>query len=942
MRSAARWFGVCLCLSSATAQQFVISTYAGGAPPLPLPVPGTSVSVGAPISVAADEKGNVYFASPDLNSIFKLDRSGIVTRVAGSSKTGYSGDGGPATDAKMNIVFGNASAPSAGLAVDRSGNLFIADTSNHAIRRVSPAGIITTVAGTGVAGFSGDDGPAVGAQLAYPWGVAVDPAGNLFIMDAFNYRVRKVAVSGIITTLAVVNGWGLAVDGESNVFVVSLGSAITRISSDGTVSTVPGTGMIFPPAGPLGAGGWSVAVDSHGTLFVADGYAGVYSVSSAGTVTAVAGTNSVGYSGDGGPAINAQFSNPSGVAVDRDGNLLIADRINGRIRMVSPVGVVTTVAGNGTGRFLVDCSSSRYAVPPGDPGPANSAQLQYPLGVAVDHDGSLLIADAGDDRIRKVSASGAIATVAGTGSCGFSGDGGPAAAAQLNGPAAVAVDGNGNFWIVDFGNGRIRKVSSGGIISTVAGDGTPGFSGDGGPANQARLNLGWPVGVAVDSRGNVFFPDAGNNRVRRISADGIITTVAGDGSYGFARDGGQATSTSVSNPRGVAVDSADNLFIAEDGRIRKVSRDGTIITVAGGLTSSQLASSGDGGPADSARFGWPVGVAADSGGNLLIADPGVNFEGGDFDDPQVDERIRWVSADGIITTIAGTGVTDFSGDGGPATRATFNGSIGVAVDGAGNVYVADALNGVVRILRPANTSVLIGAVVDAASQHADPLSPGKIVVIYGDGLGPPQLIRNQPNDGQFGTGVGGTTVSFNGIAAPILYSSSTQVAAVVPYAVSGSTARVSVSYQKQVSADYMVPLAIAAPSIFTANQGGWGQTAAINIVDGTVNTPANPVKIGGSISLYATGEGQTAPSGVDGKVGGSMAPGPVLPVTVMIDGIPAVVEYAGGEPGQIAGLMQVNVRIPVGVRPGGYVPVVLRVGDASAKQDAVWIAVSAN
>ncbi len=230
---------VVLLSSAASAQPYVISTYAGGAPPVAAPIQGTSVSIGAPISVAADERGNVYFASPDLNAVFKLDPSGLLARVAGSSRLGYSGDGGPATAANMNLWFGNASAVSSGLAVENAGNLFLADTTNHCVRRVSPGGIITTVAGTGVAGFSGDGGPAVDAKLLYPWGVAVDPEGKLFIMDAFNFRVRKVSTSGIITTLANVGGWALGVDTAGNVFVTAPGDGIagatSKISVSGTV-----------------------------------------------------------------------------------------------------------------------------------------------------------------------------------------------------------------------------------------------------------------------------------------------------------------------------------------------------------------------------------------------------------------------------------------------------------------------------------------------------------------------------------------------------------------------------------------------------------------------------------------------------------------------------------------------------------------------------------
>jgi uncharacterized protein (TIGR03437 family) len=229
--------------------------------------------------------------------------------------------------------------------------------------------------------------------------------------------------------------------------------------------------------------------------------------------------------------------------------------------------------------------------------------------------------------------------------------------------------------------------------------------------------------------------------------------------------------------------------------------------------------------------------------------------------------------------------------------------------------------------------------VDAASQRAEPVAPGKIVVIYGAGLGPAQLVRNQPRNGQFGTAVDETVVSFNGIAAPVLYASATQVAAVAPYALGGAMAQVTVTYRGLESETFAVPVALSAPSVFTSNQTGAGQAAAIHAPDGAVNTAANPVRVGGSISLFATGEGQTSPGGVDGRVSGASLTRPVLPVSVMIGGISATVQYAGTAPGQVAGLMQVNVQIPSGVQPGGYVPVVLQVGDR-ASGSAVWIAVA--
>ncbi len=249
---------------------------------------------------------------------------------------------------------------------------------------------------------------------------------------------------------------------------------------------------------------------------------------------------------------------------------------------------------------------------------------------------------------------------------------------------------------------------------------------------------------------------------------------------------------------------------------------------------------------------------------------------------------------------------------------------------AGSVYFVDSENSVVRLLRPPDRAVLISAVVDAASQRHGPVSPGKIVVLYGAGLGPSELTRGRPNDGQFAAQLAGTAVSFNGIAAPILYTSSTQVAAVVPYTLTGTTAQVTVSYRGETSAAFDLPVAPSAPGIFTSNQTGAGQAAAINAIDGTVNSAANPVKIGGYISLYATGEGQ------------STSARPILPVSITVGGIPAMVQFAGGAPGQVAGLMQVNAQIPAGVQAGGYVRVVLQVGAVATTPGAVWIAVSEN
>ena len=333
-------------------------------------------------------------------------------------------------------------------------------------------------------------------------------------------------------------------------------------------------------------------------------------------------------------------------------------------------GTITTVAGGGSDL--------------GDGGPATSAQLRRPIGIAVDGTGNVYIADNRDHRIRKVDTSGTITTVAGTGAGGFSGDGGPATSAQLRRPRGVALDGAGNLYIADSENNRIRKVDTSGTITTVAGGGSD--LGDGGPATSAQLRR--PIGVAVDGTGNLYIADTDSYRIRKVDTSGTITTVAGTGAGGFSGDGGPATNAQLSFPMGVALDGAGNVYIADNFnyRIRKVDTSGAITTVAGtgaGGLSGDGGDLGDGGPATRAELNQPTGVALDSAGNLYIADLANN-------------RVWKVDTNGAITTVAGTGVEGFSGDGGLATSAELNGPQGVALDSAGNLYVADTGNQRIR------------------------------------------------------------------------------------------------------------------------------------------------------------------------------------------------------------------------------------------------------
>jgi sugar lactone lactonase YvrE len=324
-------------------------------------------------------------------------------------------------------------------------------------------------------------------------------------------------------------------------------------------------------------------------------------------ITTVAGTGAQGFSGDGGLAIRARLAYPDSVAVDAAGNVYFADVLNSRVRRIDSRGVITTVAGSDTAGFS------------GDGGPATDAQLASPVGVAVDAAGNLYFADLGNDRVRRVDTHGTITTVAGsgTGLATFAGDGGSADHARLNAPDDVVVDASGNLYISDYANYRVRRVDTRGVITTVAGTGVPGFSGDGGPATRAELDA--PDGLAVDAAGNLYIAEGGDERVRRVDTHGVITTVAGTGTQGFSGDGGPATRAQLWSPKYLATDPAGNLYIAELGneRVRRVDTHGVITTVAGAGTTGF---SGDGGPAVFARFDHLSGVTSDWAGNLYVAD----------------------------------------------------------------------------------------------------------------------------------------------------------------------------------------------------------------------------------------------------------------------------------------------------------------------------------
>jgi uncharacterized protein (TIGR03437 family) len=906
---------VCLRL---TAQTYVVSTIAGGAP-APAVAAATSLPLGGLGRVGSDSSGNIYFTT--LNSVYQLASSGTVTRIAGNGTPGFSGDGGPATSAQLNSP--------QGVAVDSSGSVYISDTGNERIRVVSK-GTISTFAGNGTSGSNGDYGDPKQAQLHLPLGLAVDSSGNLYIADSANNVIRQVT-GGIIYTFAGNHIQGFSAEGgpavvaalntpyditfdkNGNMYIADTGNARIRlVNTAGVITTFVGGGTTYTEGGlataSVLAGPRGVGVDSSGNLYVADADGNrIYKVVN-NVITTFAGTGGNGFAGDGSSASKAQINAPSSIALDTSGNVYFTDSGNARIRKIAS-GTISTVVGNGVTSYS------------GDGGSAQSALMSAPAGAVSASGGVVYISDTNNQRIRKIASDGTVSTVAGTGTSGFGGDGGSATAAQLSYPSGLAVDASGSVYISDTANQRVRKLS-GGTISTVAGNGTSGYGGDGSSATSAQLNS--PAGIAVDNAGNLYIADFSNQVVRKVSAGGTISTLAGNGLAGYSGDGGPAAQAQLNGPSGVAVDSSGNVFVADSGNhvVRKITPGGTITTFAG---NGAAATSGDGGPAASASLALPTAVAVDSQGDLFITDSSAN-------------RVRLVNAGGVITTIAGAGTPGYGGDNGPALSALFNGLIAVSLDPSGNLYLADRVNNVIRLLQPVSGTPAVGAATNAASGLSGSISPGEALTIYGNGIGPVKLVPYQPDsDGAIPMQTGGTTVYVNGVLAPVLYAWANQVAIQVPYEVTPGGGAITVQYAGRVSLQLATTIAPSSPGLFTLNESGKGQAVAIN-EDGSVNTVASPASQGHVISLYATGYGQVAPVVRDGVPNPAGSAAPLQRVSATINGLPAVVGYVGGDVGIPAGTIRIDIRVPAGVT-GAAVPITIQIGGGSS-QPGVTVAVN--
>ena len=631
--------------------------------------------------VTVDSEGNLYISHRSKNRIRKVSKDGIITTIAGNGRAGFSGDNSSALKASLNFP--------AGLCLDPMGNLYVADRNNHRIRRIDTSGMITTIAGTGSPDWGGDGGPAVEAHLNYPSDLECDGKGNLYISDRSNNRIRKVNSKGVISTIA-----GLG---------------------------VPAFGGDFGPATeaflkyPFG-----IELDHKGNLYIADrGNNRIRKVDPQGIITTVAGDGTHFFAGDYGPATRASLAYPTDVVADNRGNLYIADRNNNRIRRVDHLGIMTTVMG--IGRYEYN----------GDNEIASETSLHLPFALTLSLDGKLIVVDRNHFRIRSMDLkSHSIATLAGNGDSWFRGDGGPGPGATLEFPSGIGVDSKGNIIFSDKMHNRLRFIDSKDYIYTLAGSGYQGNEGDDGPVSEASLYL--PDAMTVDQKDNIYFisPQGSSNFVRKIDPQGRITRFAGNGVLGDTGNGGPAVLASFGVIKDLAVDGEGNVYLADltNRKIRKVDSRGIVSTLAsdtwvkiadeeihpngiainslGEIFISDSGSSkirkidrnqnvtifagtgefkdfGDGGPAIQAGIRSPGGLTFSRDGELYIAE-------------ETSHRIRKIDKEGTIILVAGTGIAGYGGDGGPAIHAQLKSPYRMVFDKEGNLYFSDRDNHRIR------------------------------------------------------------------------------------------------------------------------------------------------------------------------------------------------------------------------------------------------------
>jgi sugar lactone lactonase YvrE len=598
--------------------------------------------------------------SPDLSGLFE---------IAGDFGGAGSLDGA-GTAARFNGIYGIAS--------DAAGNLYVTDTSNFTVRKVTPGGVVTTFAGAAsLAGAT--DGIGAAARFESPTGIAVAANGDIYVADAVSLKIRKITPAGAVTTLAGsgasgnANGpgatasfsspKGIAIDSGGNVYVADMfNNAIRKVTPAGVVSTFA-IGVSFPQY---------VAVDGSDNIYVPDRNT-IVAITQGGVATTLAGTLNVSGYVDGTGAA-ARFFGPSGIAVDGSGNVYVADSVNYRIRKVTPAGVVTTLAGSGT------LGSAD--------GTGTAAQFAYPLGIAIDPAGTVYVSEGTNHTIRRISMPAAVVTLlAGAPAKSGSSDGAGSAARFVQ-PGGITADSAGNLFVADSNNNTIRSITPAGAVSTLAG--SPGVMGSlDGSGSAARFLF--PRSLTTGPDGNMYVADSSNNRIRKLTTAGVVTTLAGSS---FGSNDGTGASAQFKSPYGIGADNNGNLYVADNGNqtVRKVTPAGVVTVFAGttGVTGSTDATGA------AAKFNSPAGVAVDGNGDVYVADNG-------------NHTIRKITPAGVVSTLAGSAGSTGSADG-IANAARFNSPSALAVGTDGNLYVTDQGNHTIRKVTQAGVVTTVAGV----------------------------------------------------------------------------------------------------------------------------------------------------------------------------------------------------------------------------------------
>jgi len=680
-----------------------------------------------------------------------------------------------------------------GVAVSH-GNVYFADALDNRIRVMGGNGTLQTVAGTGRPGFSGDGGPAKSAQLNRPYSIALDSAGNLYVADLGNARVRRIDIHGIITTVA--------------------GGGTTTLTASAPAGIDALTAQLISPR--------NVATAPDGSLYISD-FDGqyVYRLDAGGTLTIVTGTGVKGFYGDGGDPTIAQVAYPAGLAVRADGSLYVADSGNARVRKISD-GVITTVAQvPEVVDVVLDASNNLYVAAAGILGNPNSpvpdSDQLMPRALALTPTGNILFSSG--SIIQAAEPTGLRMTIAGLNGAGAWGDGGPATLARFAEPAGCALDAAGNLYIADTGENRIREVTPQGVISTVYGTG-----------DAATLN--GPRAVAIAADGSLLIADTGNGRVLRRNSSGAVSTLVDH----------------LSTPSYLFPDPDGDVYIAETeaDRVTRIAQDGSsgflpvvspVAVVRDAQGSIYIAQSGSpqimrfdpsgwGAPFGIA-LGRPSGLSVDANGNLLVADAFNN-------------DVASISPSGVGTTLAGAGPAGFAGDGGPSTAALLSGPSDVKVDSQGRVFIVDSGNNRIRMLTPHAPEVTGPRVVSAASFASGPVSPDEIVCLFG---------TFDPSS---------VTVQVAGEPATLFYAGASQINVLIPHDLRvGAPVNIAVLENGVTAQTATMSTARATPALFTVSGSGTGQAAALN-QDNTVNSDSQPIMRGSVIVLYGTGYGADA------------------------------------------------------------------------------------